>query len=209
MAARSSHSPGDRKGFSRRSFLGGAGTAAAVATASTSCTADEPADEGLTAVPGESSVRVRVRVNGTDHRLLVDPRHTLLDTLRHRLELTGTKKGCDRGQCGACTVHLDGDSVVSCLVLAASVDGAEVTTIEGLRDGEELHPLQEAFAQRDAFQCGFCTPGQIMAGSALIDHGRARDADAVREQMSGNICRCSAYPFIVQAVLDASGGAKR
>ncbi|MBM2619415.1 (2Fe-2S)-binding protein [Actinoplanes sp. LDG1-06] len=142
-------------------------------------------------------------VNGTVTPLTVDPRETLLDVLRERLRLTGTKKGCDRGQCGACTVHVDGERVVSCLTLVATLGGARVTTIEGLADGDRLHPLQQAFIDHDGFQCGFCTPGQIMSAAAVIEDGRARTDDQIREQMSGNICRCSAYPGIVAAVQQA------
>jgi len=144
---------------------------------------------------------------------LDDPRVTLLDLLRERLDLTGTKKGCDRGQCGACTVILDGRRVNSCLVLAVSCAGAEVLTIEGLARGDELHPVQAAFIEHDALQCGFCTPGQIMSAVGLIMEGQAGDdAERVREAMSGNLCRCGAYAGITQAVLQAqtrmNGGAR-
>ncbi|HEX6352103.1 (2Fe-2S)-binding protein [Actinophytocola sp.] len=140
------------------------------------------------------------KVNGERRELTVDPRVTLLDALRERLDLTGTKKGCDRGQCGACTVHVDGRRVLSCLTLAASVHRKEVTTIEGLAAGDELHPVQQAFISHDAFQCGFCTSGQIMSAVAVIREGRARDDGEIREAMSGNICRCGAYPNIVDAI---------
>ncbi|MEV0262327.1 (2Fe-2S)-binding protein [Streptomyces sp. NPDC050617] len=142
-------------------------------------------------------------VNGSATSLTVDPRVTLLDALRERLQLPGTKKGCDRGQCGACTVHVDGRRVVSCLTLLATVDGASVTTIEGLADGDRPHPLQRAFVDHDGLQCGFCTPGQIMSAAAIIDEGGARTDAEVREQMSGNICRCSAYPGILAAIRQA------
>ena len=136
--------------------------------------------------------------------LLDDPRVTLLDLLRERLDLTGTKKGCDRGQCGACTVLVNGKRVNSCLALAVSLDGAEVVTIEGLAHGDDLHPVQAAFIAHDGFQCGFCTPGQIMSAVGLIDEGQAGDdAERVREWMSGNICRCGAYRGITEAVLEA------
>jgi xanthine dehydrogenase YagT iron-sulfur-binding subunit len=135
---------------------------------------------------------------------LDDPRVTLLDLLRERLDLTGTKKGCDRGQCGACTVLVDGKRVNSCLALALSLDGAEVLTIEGLSDGEELHPVQAAFIAHDAFQCGYCTPGQIMSAVGLIEEGlTGGDPERIREGMSGNLCRCGAYRGITEAVLDA------
>ena len=153
--------------------------------------------------PGENLVTVGLRVNGQSTRLETDPRSTLLDTLRERLRLTGTKKGCDRGQCGACTVHVDARPVLSCLTLAASLDGADVTTIEGLAGGDELHPMQQAFIDHDGFQCGFCTSGQIMSAVALVQEGRAGSDEEIQENMSGNICRCSAYPFIVDAIKDA------
>ncbi|NPU65136.1 (2Fe-2S)-binding protein [Bradyrhizobium sp. 83012] len=148
---------------------------------------------------------VRLAVNGEPRTLaLDDPRVTLLDLLRERLHLTGTKKGCDRGQCGACTVLVDGRRINSCLTLAVSLDGAAITTIEGLAQGDRLHPVQEAFIAHDALQCGFCTPGQIMSAVGLINEGQAGDdPERVREAMSGNLCRCSAYVGIVEAVRDA------
>ncbi|WP_316205488.1 MULTISPECIES: (2Fe-2S)-binding protein [unclassified Bradyrhizobium] len=148
---------------------------------------------------------VRLTVNGEPRTLaLDDPRVTLLDLLRERLDLTGTKKGCDRGQCGACTVLVDGRRINSCLTLAASLDGAAITTIEGVADGDQLHPVQDAFIVHDALQCGFCTPGQIMSAIGLINEGQAGDdPERIREGMSGNLCRCSAYVGIVEAVQDA------
>ncbi|MBA2951107.1 (2Fe-2S)-binding protein [Streptomyces himalayensis] len=143
---------------------------------------------------------VTVQVNGQERRLELDSRVTLLDMLREHLELTGTKKGCDQGACGACTVLLDGRRVVSCLTLAAQCDGREVTTIEGLAPGGELHPLQEAFIRHDGFQCGFCTAGQIMSAVALLAEERAGSDAEIREFMSGNLCRCGAYPNIVAAI---------
>ena len=144
-------------------------------------------------------------VNGAPRAVdLDDPRVTLLDLLRERMGLTGTKKGCDRGQCGACTVLLNGRRVNACLTLAASVDGAEVTTIEGLATGDDLHPVQVAFIENDGFQCGYCTPGQIMSAVGLLSEGLADDdPDRIREGMSGNLCRCGAYPGITAAVQDA------
>lgn len=146
-----------------------------------------------------------LHVNGAVHPVSVDNRATLLDALRETIGLTGTKKGCDRGECGACTIHIDGRRVLSCLTLAVMADGREVTTIEGLADGDQLHPVQTAFIEHDAFQCGFCTSGQIMSGVACIREGHAASDDEVREYMSGNICRCAAYPQIVAAVRRCSG----
>jgi xanthine dehydrogenase YagT iron-sulfur-binding subunit len=143
---------------------------------------------------------IGVRVNGQLHRLTIDARVTLLDLLRERLLLTGAKKGCNFGECGACTVHLDGRRVNACMVLAAAADGREVTTIEGLATGEGLHPVQQAFIDYDAFQCGFCTPGQVMSAVSLLEEGHAGSEAEIREWMSGNLCRCSAYPQIVEAV---------
>ena len=164
-----------------------------------------PAD----AAPAQSAaapptVDVMLRVNGRDHRLTLDPRTTLLDALREHLHRTGSKKGCGLGQCGACTVLMDGKRVKSCLSLAALVDGRDITTIEGLAQGEQLHPLQAAFIERDAFQCGYCTPGQIMAGAACIAEGHAGSAQEIRDWMSGNLCRCGAYDHIVAAIQDAA-----
>jgi xanthine dehydrogenase YagT iron-sulfur-binding subunit len=151
-----------------------------------------------------SAMDINLRVNGVAHRLNVEPRVTLLDALRERLALTGTKKGCDRGECGACTVLLDGRRIKSCMTLAVMQRNASITTIEGLAEDGELHPLQAAFIRHDAFQCGACTPGQIMSGVACIKEGHARSADEVRERMSGNLCRCSCYANIVDAVQDAA-----
>jgi xanthine dehydrogenase YagT iron-sulfur-binding subunit len=150
------------------------------------------------------AVDVLLRVNGREHRLTLDPRTTLLDALREHLHLTGSKKGCGLGQCGACTVFMDGKRVKSCLSLAALVEGREITTIEGLAQGEQLHPLQDAFIERDAFQCGYCTPGQIMAGAACIAEGHAGSPQEIRDWMSGNLCRCGAYDHIVAAIQDAA-----
>src|SRR5205809_4058318 len=154
-----------------------------------------------------ATLNVMLRVNGTEHRLALDPRTTLLDALREHLHLNGSKKGCGLGQCGACTVLMDGKRVKSCLSLAALVDGREITTIEGLAQGERLHPLQAAFIERDGFQCGYCTSGQIMAGVACIAEGHAGSAQEIRDWMSGNLCRCGAYDHIVAAIQDAASAA--
>jgi xanthine dehydrogenase YagT iron-sulfur-binding subunit len=146
---------------------------------------------------------ITLTVNGTAQQLAVAPWTTLLDALREYLGLTGTKKGCDHGQCGACTVLVNGTRINSCLTLAVMKDGAEITTVEGLAQGEVLHPLQQAFIEHDAFQCGYCTPGQICSAAGLIREGRAKTPDEVRELMSGNICRCGAYPNIVAAIEQA------
>ena len=153
------------------------------------------------------SLSITLTINGAERAVtLDDPRVTLLDLLRERLDLTGAKKACDRGQCGACTVLLDGRRVNSCLVLAVAHDGADVLTVEGLGDEAHLHPVQQAFIDHDALQCGFCTPGQIMSAVGLIQEGHAgHDAERVREGMSGNLCRCGAYRGITEAVLDAAG----
>jgi xanthine dehydrogenase YagT iron-sulfur-binding subunit len=148
---------------------------------------------------------IRLRINGQDQAFEVEAWVTLLDLLRERAGLTGTKKGCDHGQCGACTVLVDGRRVNSCLTLAVMQDGHEVTTIEGMAEGDALHPLQQAFIDHDAFQCGYCTPGQICSAAGLIAEGQARTPDDVRELMSGNICRCGAYPQIAQAVIQVMG----
>src|SRR5947209_18933809 len=160
------------------------------------------AAQGAGATP--APLDVVLRVNGVERRLTLDPRTTLLDALREHLDLTGSKKGCGLGQCGACTVLMDGKRMKSCLSLAALAEGREVTTIEGLAQGGQLHPLQAAFIERDAFQCGYCTPGQIMAGVACINEGHAGSPEEIRQWMSGNICRCGAYDHIVAAIQDAA-----
>ena len=150
------------------------------------------------------SMKLKLDVNGRTHELALEPRVTLLDALREHLNLTGSKKGCDQGQCGACTVHVDGERVLACLTLAAQVEGRKITTVEGLApDGADVHPVQAAFLKHDAFQCGYCTPGQIMSAVACIKEGHAGSAAEIREYMSGNLCRCGAYPHIVAAVREA------
>ncbi|MEI6945620.1 2Fe-2S iron-sulfur cluster-binding protein [Paraflavisolibacter sp. H34] len=154
-------------------------------------------------------VPLSLQINGVPHQLSIEPRVTLLDLLREQLALTGTKKGCDHGQCGACTVHVDGTRVLSCLSLAVMQEGKKVTTIEGLAQGDQLHPMQEAFIKHDGFQCGYCTPGQIMSAVACIREGHANSEEEIREYMSGNICRCGAYPNIVKAISEVKAGGKK
>ena len=158
---------------------------------------------GFSAAKAPATSQINLKINGENKQIAVSPWVSLLDLLRERLDLTGTKKGCDHGQCGACTVLIDGKRINSCLKLAVMVDGAEITTVEGLANGDELHAVQQAFIDCDAFQCGYCTPGQICSAVGLIDEGRAKNRDEIRELMSGNICRCGAYPNIVDAVEQA------
>jgi len=159
--------------------------------------------------PAPARMMVSLHVNGVERKLTIAPWTTLLDALRLNLDLTGTKKGCDHGQCGACTVLVDGRRVYSCLTLAVMKDGAQVTTVEGLAQGDALHPLQQAFVDHDAFQCGYCTPGQLCSAVGLIAEGHARTADEIRELMSGNICRCGAYPNIVAAIEQVMRGSAK
>lgn len=166
-----------------------------------------PADAAASPAPDSGELDVVLHVNGSDRALRIDPRVTLLDALRERLALPGTKKGCDHGQCGACTVLVDDRRVNSCLTLAVMVQKARITTIEGLAGGDTLHPMQRAFIEKDGFQCGYCTPGQILSAVALLAEGRAETDDEIREQMSGNLCRCGAYPNIIEAIQLARKGA--
>jgi xanthine dehydrogenase YagT iron-sulfur-binding subunit len=163
-----------------------------------------PGAQRLAAEPPQAGGPTELLINGRRLALALDPTTTLLDALRERAALPGTKKGCDMGSCGACTVHIDGKRVLSCLTRAVRCDGRSITTIEGLTDGDTLHPVQAAFVEHDALQCGYCTPGQIMSAAALIKEGHTRTDDEVREWMSGNICRCGAYPNIVAAIRDAA-----
>jgi xanthine dehydrogenase YagT iron-sulfur-binding subunit len=163
------------------------------------------AQPGRQVIPAPDKIAIALNVNGVARQLSVAPWTTLLDALREHLDLTGTKKGCDHGQCGACTVLVDGRRINSCLTLAVMKDGAQVITIEGLAKNGALHPLQQAFVEHDAFQCGYCTPGQICSAVGLLAEGKAKTADEVRELMSGNICRCAAYPNIVAAIQQVMG----
>ena len=192
-------------GLSRREFVAAmlAASVAATFTRADNAFAAAPAVEASSVHPG--AVDIAFIVNGRSTQLSLDPRATLLDMLREDLRLTGTKKGCDHGQCGACTVHVDGRRVLSCLTLAATLEGKSITTIEGLASGDELHPMQQAFIQHDGFQCGYCTAGQIMSAVALLREPCGPDDDDVRECMSGNICRCGAYAGIVAAVQSVRG----
>ena len=156
------------------------------------------------AAPAAGAVSVSLKMNGADHALSLDPRISLLDTLREQLNLTGSKKGCDHGQCGACTVLVNGRRINSCLSLAVMHEGDEITTIEGLAQGDQLHPVQQAFIEQDGFQCGYCTPGQICSAVACIKEGHAKSDAEIREWMSGNLCRCGAYPNIVAAIKEAA-----
>lgn len=188
--------------LSRRSVLQMAG--AATATAAIPDALASPTSSVVTSAASVESSNVQFKVNGAELRLAVDPRQSLLDVLRERLDLTGTKKGCNTGACGACTVLVNGQRIVSCLTLAAMQEGAEITTIEGIAKGDELHPLQAAFIEHDGLQCGFCTPGQIMSGVACISEGHANTPEEIQRWMSGNICRCGAYPGIVAAISETA-----
>ena len=187
---------------SRRGFLKTAGVGAAGLSVTAAAVAEE-----LEAKPADqAAVSIDVTLNGESASLTFDARTTLLDLLRQRLQLTGTKKGCDHGSCGACTVHVDGRRVLACLTLAATLDGATIDTIEGLADGDDLHPMQSAFLRCDAYQCGYCTPGQIMSAVKCVEEGHAAGSvEQTREWMSGNLCRCGAYPNIVAAVRQQAG----
>ena len=182
----------------RRSFIKQAGGLLGLALAPPLIGQAERFSANSKKVEGVSEMRLKV--NGTVRTIQAEPRVTLLDALRERLDLTGTKKGCDHGQCGACTVLVDGRRVNSCLTLAVMAQGKDITTVEGLAQGEALHPLQQAFIDHDGFQCGYCTPGQLMSGVACLKEGHAKTDDSVREWMSGNLCRCGAYPNIVAAI---------
>lgn len=189
---------------SRRSFLKRSTAAAAILATPTVVV--KAAEEKLDERGAEyfEKIPLQVTINGKSYAMNVEPRVTLLDFLREQLHLTGSKKGCDFGQCGACTVHVDGKRVLSCLSLAVMQNGKKITTIEGLANGDNLHPMQEAFIKHDGFQCGYCTPGQIMSAVACIREGHAGSDAEIREYMSGNLCRCGAYPNIVDAIKEVA-----
>src|SRR4051812_28257772 len=195
--------PSVTRRVTRRGLLGV--TVSGLAMGSVAARSDDTAQVGLPPPPpaAATATDIVLQINGNHVPLSVDPRTSLLDALREQVGLTGTKKGCDRGSCGACTVHLDGRRVLSCLTLAARAQGKVITTIEGLAIGDALHPVQAAFLHHDGYQCGYCTPGQIMSAAALIKEGHTRSDAEIREWMSGNICRCGAYPNIVAAIRDA------
>lgn len=198
------HSGDTRRDFLKKSSLF---TALSLTPLTVLKAADQKVDERFAEL--FEKIPLNLKVNNKSYALKVEPRVTLLDLLREQLHLTGTKKGCDHGQCGACTVHVDGQRVNSCLSLAVMNEGKSITTIEGLAKGEELHPMQAAFIKHDGFQCGYCTPGQIMSAVACVREGHANSKDEIREYMSGNICRCGAYPNIVDAIVEVKeqGGA--
>jgi xanthine dehydrogenase YagT iron-sulfur-binding subunit len=198
MSEKSGSGPSE---FDRRAFM--AGVAGSALVPMTARAAAQDASVSAAQDPA-LPVDVTLRVNGKDKRLRIDARTTVLDALREHLKLTGSKKGCDHGQCGACTVLIDDRRVVSCLTLALAAEGQEITTIEGLATDDHLHPMQHAFVDNDAFQCGYCTPGQIMSAVACVKEGHAGSEADIREYMSGNICRCAAYPNIVAAVKQAA-----
>ena len=207
--------PDRQEGSSRREFIrrlaavsAGLTVAAPLGRGAAVTQENLPKSPPTTADGPQGWTEINLTVNGNNERLAVDPRVTLLDALRDRLELTGTKKGCDRGACGACTVHLDGQRVLSCLTLAVMAQGREITTIEGMARGDELHPVQAAFVECDGLQCGYCTPGQIMSAVACITEGRTGSDQEIREFMSGNLCRCGAYTNIVEAIKSAAAKMK-
>lgn len=201
--------PEEKNDQSRRSFLKRSSALAAISLAPKPVlhAAENRFDERIASA--FEKMPLQLEVNAKSYQLSVEPRVTLLDLLREQLHLTGTKKGCDHGQCGACTVHVNGRRVNSCLTLAVTCEGSKVTTIEGLADGDTLHPMQEAFIDMDGFQCGYCTPGQIMSAICCVREGHAGSPAEVREFMSGNICRCGAYSNIVEAVMNAAKGGKQ
>ena len=199
----------EQQGTSRRSFFKRSSALAAITLTPSLFikAAEKGVDEKIASA--FEKMPLSVIINNKAYNLQIEPRVTLLDLLREQLQLTGTKKGCDHGQCGACTVHVEGIRVNSCLTLALTTQGKKITTIEGLANGENLHPMQEAFIEHDGFQCGYCTPGQIMSAVSCIKEGHANTADEVREYMSGNVCRCGCYSNIVDAVMTVKKGGKK
>ena len=198
------HIPGDntRRGLTRRTFLKTMGSGAVAAAASDALMGFSNA-AAATPQP-ETTVAIRLSVNGIPREMVVEPRWTLLHVIREKLGITGTKPGCERGECGACTVLVDGIPRYACLTLAVEADGREITTVEGLMDGERLGPVQQAFVEHDAFQCGYCTPGQIMSAEGLLRRSPDPKPEEIRTAMSGNLCRCGAYPHIAAAVSRAA-----
>lgn len=193
--------PNEGAGVSRRTFIGTTGFIAATAIVTRAAPLPTTRPWPYPSSAELETDMIVLRVNGHDRQILPDSRTTVLDALREQIGLTGTKKGCDHGQCGACTVHLDGERALSCLLLAVAVQGRDIQTIEGISgEGGGLHPMQQAFIDHDAFQCGYCTPGQIMSAIACVEEGHANSRVAIQEFMSGNLCRCAAYPNIVAAI---------
>jgi len=195
-----------RKTYTRRDFLKGFGSGALSTAVVPKLLVQDASSLQTTGgkAPLYSKKQITLTINEKKYVLVVEPRETLLHVLRERLKLTGTKESCNSGECGACTVIMDGRTVYSCMVLAVEAEGSKITTIEGLLDGEELHPIQKAFVDNDAMQCGYCTPGQIMSAKALLDKNPKPIAEEVKRAMAGNLCRCVSYPHIINAVLDAS-----
>lgn len=191
--------------FSRRAFLKNAGITSAGVAAAPLIARGAPDEKAKDTFVPEGAQDVQLNINGKDYRLKLDPRTTLLDTIREHCDLTGTKKGCDHGQCGACTVHVNGKRINSCLSFAMMHEGDKITTIEGLGTPKKLHPMQKAFLEHDGFQCGYCTPGQIMSAAALMTEPCGKGDNDVKEAMSGNICRCGAYKNILAAIQEVRG----
>jgi xanthine dehydrogenase YagT iron-sulfur-binding subunit len=192
----------DKKGLTRRQFIKSIGTAAAVTVVAGRATASEDKEDVV--LPAEKLSKITLMINGRRQRLVVEPRWSLLYVLRERLGLTGTKVGCERGECGACTVLIDGIPRYACMTLAVEAQGASITTLEGLMSGDELGPVQQAFLEEDAFQCGYCTPGQVMAAEGLLRANPRPSLDEIRRGMSGNLCRCGSYAHIFKAVSKAA-----
>lgn len=199
--------PTNDGGNSRREFLKKSTILTALASAPTALIKAGEHDEEIASLFEKTPLQLEI--NGKAYSLTVEPRVTLLDLLREQLNLTGTKKGCDHGQCGCCTVHVNGQRINSCLSLAVTNHGKKITTIEGISNGDKLHPMQESFMKHDGFQCGYCTPGQIMSAICCIKEGHAETPEQIREYMSGNICRCGAYPNIVDAIVEVKEGGQQ